>query len=224
MEILRAEKIVQWFPPNRRILEEVDLVVQAGESVSVLGGPGSGKTLLMEILSGFRTPSAGRVFVLEKERTGTDRGAGEAFRRKHLGILPRNPGFLPMLTLEENVALPLILKGMPGAKARKLAKERLELLGLRSVRGRLSGQLTALESSLGNMARGTLHGPELVLADEFTADLTEAEEDKVWDLFPAILRQGNMTLIQTAGCSRTAGRTLRSLTLYNGKLEQGDSI
>ena len=69
MEILRAEKIVQWFPPNRRILEEVDLVVQAGESVSVLGGPGSGKTLLMEILSGFRTPSAGRVYVLEKERT-----------------------------------------------------------------------------------------------------------------------------------------------------------
>ncbi|WP_434310579.1 ATP-binding cassette domain-containing protein [Hominifimenecus sp. rT4P-3] len=224
MEILRAEKITQWFPPNRRILEAVDLSVEEGEMVSILAEPGSGKTLLLEILSGFRAPSEGTVYLLEKKRTGETAGAAEAFRRKYLGILPRDPGFLPLLTLEENVALPLLLGGMSGKKARRLAKEWLNALGIGAMRERLSGQLSAYEKCLGNVVRGTLSEPKLVFADDFTADLTEAEEERLFEAFLEILRRGSMTLIQTTSSPRTAARGSRVLMLKDGKIYQDCEI
>lgn len=220
MEILRAEKITQWFPPNRRILEELDLSVQEGEMVSILAEPGGGKTLLLEILSGFRPPSEGTVFLWEKKRIGEKEPLAEAFRRKYLGILPRDPGFLPLLTLEENVALPLCLGGMGGKKARRLAKEQLNILEIGTMRDRLSGQLSIYEKCLGNVARGILHGPKLVFADDFTADLTKAEEERLFGVLPGLLRSGNMTLIQTTSSPRTAARGTRILLLRDGRIYQ----
>ena len=137
-----ARGVIRFFPPDRRVLNRLDLRVETGETVRILGRSGAGKTLLTQVLTGQAVPEEGQVFLEGEELSALSPERRLALRRRRLGILSREPGFFPRLSMEDNVSLALQLMGEGRRAARRKAREAMERFGVLSGAGRLPGQLT----------------------------------------------------------------------------------
>ena len=221
---IELEDIVQWFPPDRLILDGVNLVLKEGEQVSILGEPGSGKSLLVGILGGTLRACEGRIRIDGEEWQDKKKDRWERLRRKKYGILLREPGFMKNLNMIDNVALPLLLAGENGLASRKKARRQLQDLGVENAAYRNPGQLSLYESSVMGLARAVLHQPEILLADSFTEHLTREEEAKVWKRLRSLPGGGKMSLIQVTGRRDSSQYTERRYFLRKGRIYEDESI
>ena len=115
-EIIRLENVIKMLAGNRRAINGVSLTIQAKERVAIHGASGSGKTTLARLIAGMERPSSGRVFVLDKAVHDMDADTAAVFRSRHIGLIARHPAFMENLTVLENVALPLMIRGIPPAQ------------------------------------------------------------------------------------------------------------
>jgi lipoprotein-releasing system ATP-binding protein len=182
---------------GRRVLDAVDVQVERGESVAIVGPAGTGKTTLLNCVLGTVRPRTGRVVVADHDMTGLSQTRLARLRAEHLGVVFQHGELLGELTPVENVALPALIVGRPREQAVARAIELLEALGVptdREVTDHLSGgerQRTAL-------ARALVNEPSLVLADEPTGSLDPAIRDRVADvLFDTPARWGCGLLVVT---------------------------
>jgi ABC-type lipoprotein export system ATPase subunit len=201
---------------ERRILDGVDLDVQAGELLAIVGRSGSGKSTLLQLLGGLDRADAGRVEVAGRPVTGASERRLSALRREEIGFVFQFFHLLPELDGEANVLLPASLPGAaPGGAARGRAL--IERLGLRDVAALRPHQLSGGEQQRFALARALVGDPSLVLADEPIGNLDAAAGEVVLDLLRAVADEGRAVVMVTHQAEATA-RADRVLRLEQGHL------
>lgn len=199
-----------------KILEDLNLHLNSGEIVAVIGESGSGKSTLLSLLAGFMSPDRGHLRWDGKLASDWDERTWANFRKTHLGFVFQNYYLIPYLSALENVALPLRLNGE--SKAENKATVLLNELGLGSRLDHLPNQLSGGECQRVAIARAIIHNPGLILADEPTGSLDVRTGAQVLDTLFKILNERRQTALIVTHSQEVAQRCDRILTLKQGKL------
>lgn len=203
---------------ERRVLDGADLHLAKGELVVLLGRSGSGKSTVLNLISGIDAPDEGAVVV-----DGVNLGAlGERertlFRRQHVGFVFQAFNLVPTLRVIENVLLPLELQGRTDAAARSRAHELLGEVGLLDRADSYPDRLSGGEQQRVAIARALAHEPSLVLADEPTGNLDLETGRRVLDLLDGLTRRAGRTLLMVTHGREVVGIADRLLTIRDGKI------
>lgn len=205
---------------GRRAVNGVCLEVGSGELVAVQGKSGSGKTTLFRLLAGIDKPDAGRVEVLGEPLSELSEEARAVFRRNRLGLLEQRPAFLPELSVMENLALPLWLRGIPKKEREKAIHEAMAAVGGPAILEARPEKLSWAERRLAALARTLAGNPQVLLADEFLGDCPEREGEAMWDSLLDIVRRTGQTLIYFTTDMPLAAQAERCCVLRDGKLTE----
>ena len=209
---LRLERVTKSVPGGRVLFRNLDLTVNGGELVAILGESGSGKSTLLNIIAGLDTIDAGSVAIDGHPLEGLDDRALTALRREHIGFVFQAFHILPYLTIARNVALPLAL----GAEGARLAISRahavLEAVGLGDRTDAYARDLSGGELQRVAIARALVHSPALILADEPTGNLDPETAAVIMDLFATATRErgaGGVLVTHSATAAAVADRILK---------------
>ena len=198
------------------ILQNIDLDIEAGDSVGLVGPSGSGKTSLLMVLAGLERASTGKVLVDGQDLTALDEDGLARFRRDSLGIVFQNFHLIPSMTALENVALPLEFSGIRDAEAR--AEASLRAVGLGHRLTHLPGMLSGGEQQRVAVARAFVAEPRLLLADEPTGNLDHATGAAVMDLLFDMQARLGTTLLLITHDPALAERCGRLLRMQDGRI------
>jgi putative ABC transport system ATP-binding protein len=200
------------------VLRDVDLQIQAGQSVAVAGPSGSGKSSLLLLLAGLERPGAGRIVVAGADLATLDRDTLADLRRDHIGIVFQSFHLLPSLSALDNVALPLQIAGAVDALPR--AQALLQRVGLGERLGHYPRQLSGGEQQRVAIARALVHRPRVLLADEPTGNLDDHTGAMVRDLLFELHADSGATLVLVTHDPAFAERCDRVLQLHDGRLRE----
>jgi len=203
---------------TRAVLRGVDLDINRGECVALLGRSGSGKSTLLNLIGGIDLPDAGEIVIGDTRLTSLPERARTLFRRRHIGFVYQFYNLIPTLTVEENLLLPLELNGWEMAAARAAVGGLLSEVGLGDRAGAFPDRLSGGEQQRVAIARALVHDPMLVLADEPTGTLDAETGRKVLDLFSRLLRARGKTLLIVTHSKEVTRFAERVLTLEDGQL------
>ena len=202
-----------------QVLHEVNLSVERGEQLAIVGRSGSGKSTLMHILGGLEQPTAGTVNLMGEsvyELGTTQRGQ---LRNTHLGFIYQFHHLLPEFSALENVAMPLLIRRMVPAEARKSATSVLDRVGLGSRLAHKPGELSGGERQRTAIARALVTRPRCVLADEPTGNLDSQTADEVFAMLRELNREEGTSLVMVTHDQTLAARMDRILEMSDGYLK-----
>jgi lipoprotein-releasing system ATP-binding protein len=221
MAFLEASGIAKSYAvADRRlqILHDLDLQVERGEMVAVMGASGVGKSTLLHLLGGLDAPDAGTIRVGDETVTGMSDAALVAFRNRHVGFVFQFHHLLPEFSAVENAEMPLRIARRPAADARPLATRLLERVGLGDRLDHRPGMLSGGEQQRVAVARALVTQPSLLLADEPTGDLDEATADALHTLLRDMHHEFGLTAVIATHNPRLAAQCDRMLRLEGGRL------
>lgn len=201
-----------------RVLGEIDLDIEAGESVAIIGASGSGKSTLLHMLGALDTPSRGTVHFDGRDISTLRPAEAAALRNRDIGFVFQFHHLLPEFTALENAAMPGLIGGMPQSEAFDKARHALGLLGLEQ---RLHHRVTTLsggERQRAAIARAVLLGPKALLADEPTGNLDESTGQRVGELLARLNAELGMTLVVVTHNHNLAQLMGRRMELHGGEL------
>lgn len=180
-----------------RPIDGLSFTAESGDLTVLLGPSGSGKTTLLSCLGGILTPTAGRICLGDTDVTSMDRSALENYRRDHVGFVFQAFNLIPSLTAVQNVAVPLILTGRPRAEAQERARVALERVGMAERLNHPPARLSGGQQQRVAVARGIVHDPPLLLADEPTANLDHVQAEAIIGLLRDLRSQGCIIVVST---------------------------
>ena len=217
--MLEVRGLAKSFGPGAALLESVDLQVARGEWVAVVGESGCGKSTLLNIVAGLDRPDRGQVRLEGEELDYADDDALSLWRRRHVGFVFQAFHLLPYLSVLENVALPLALLAVAGPERKRRALEALQALGLGALADRAPASLSGGEMQRAAIARALVHRPALVLADEPTGNLDEANAAGVLASLRSAVKQAGSSALMVTHSRLAASAADRALRLAHGRLE-----
>jgi lipoprotein-releasing system ATP-binding protein len=203
---------------TQEVIRGVDLTVAPGEFVALTGPSGSGKSTLLYLLGVLDRPSAGEVLVLGEPTAALADDARAELRNQRIGFVFQFHFLLPEFSAEENVAIPLLRRGVKPRLARERAAYELAGLGLGDRRARRPGELSGGEQQRVAVARALAGDPALLLADEPTGNLDSANAENVFGVFERLAAAGRLTLVMVTHDLGLAGRAPRRLELHDGAI------
>jgi putative ABC transport system ATP-binding protein len=218
---LRLENISRSYkegPHTRVVLRDVNVAFTKGESVAILGKSGTGKSTLLNLISGVDRADAGTIWLDGCDLTALDEHQRTLFRRQNIGFVFQFFNLIPTLTVWENVALPLELNGATAAQTQSQTDSILDAVGLLDRRSTFPDRLSGGEQQRVAIARALVHDPLLVLADEPTGNLDEETGRQVIALLDRLTRQVDKNLILVTHSAEAAGHADRILYLRDGRL------
>lgn len=194
MEILRVENLTKIYGKDSTkvvALDNVSFSVKKGEFVAIVGASGSGKSTLLHLIGGIDRPTSGKVFVDGKDIYELDDDKLAIFRRRQVGLIYQFYNLIPILNVEENIALPLSLDNRTIDK--KKLDEMISLLGLQNRKNHLPNELSGGQQQRTSIGRALITNPTIILADEPTGNLDSKSSDEI----VALLKKTNKELKQT---------------------------
>ncbi|WP_082053921.1 ABC transporter ATP-binding protein [Methyloterricola oryzae] len=206
----------------REVLKGVDLDVQGGEQIAILGQSGCGKSSLLHLIGALDQPSAGHIAFGATDLTGLAEPGRSLWRRRHVGFIYQFFNLIPTLTVLENVLLPLELNGLRNREASAWALDLLSEVGLAERADAYPDRLSGGEQQRVAMVRALVHKPDLVLADEPTGNLDLETGEKVLDILDRLVRAQGHTLLLVTHSIEVAKRAGRIFRLADGKLFPSD--
>jgi putative ABC transport system ATP-binding protein len=219
MEILKCVGIRKIYGDgeNRVVaLDGIDLSIEKGEFVAVMGASGSGKSTLLHILGSVDTPTEGKVFVDGTESSALKRNEAAIFRRRKVGIIYQFYNLLPMLSVRKNILLPLALDKRKPDEA--YLEELVKSLGLWEKLDALPGQLSGGQQQRAAIARALIYRPALLLADEPTGNLDRRNSEEIVDLLKRSNRSLKQTVVLITHDEKVALEADRLITLEDGRI------
>ncbi len=204
------------------VLHGVDLKVQPGERVAIIGASGSGKTTLLQIMGGLDEPDEGEVYIDGEPMHGTDEAAKGDLRNRNVGFVYQFHHLLPEFSAEENVAMPLMIRREPRIVAIEQARQLLGRVGLGERLHHKPGELSGGERQRAAVARALITKPRLVLADEPTGNLDAGNGEHVLNLMLELNEEFKTSLVIVTHDHSIASRMDRILVLEDGTLKPSD--
>jgi lipoprotein-releasing system ATP-binding protein len=200
------------------VLRDLDLTVDAGEMVAIVGASGVGKSTLLHVLGGLDRAEAGTVVIGDADLTALPAPAIVAFRNRHVGFVFQFHHLLPEFSAVENAEMPMRIARLPLAGARERAEELLRRVGLGERFSHRPGMLSGGEQQRVAVARALVMQPDILLADEPTGDLDEQTAASLHDLLRDMHRSYHLTSIIATHNMRLAAACDRVLRLHEGRL------
>ncbi len=225
MDILKVEHLSKIYGKGDtevRALDDVSFTVPKGQFVAIIGPSGSGKSTLLHILGGVDTPTSGHVYVDGTDITTLDETALAIFRRRQIGLIYQFYNLIPILTVEENMTLPLLLDGK---KVDRTHFDNLvQSLGLVQRLGHLPSQLSGGQQQRVSIGRALMNNPAIVLADEPTGNLDSKNSKEIVDLLRGFNKALNQTVIVITHDERIALDADRVIAVEDGKIVKDEVI
>ena len=222
----RMEKINKFYPMGEEVshvLKDVDLSIERGEYLSVLGPSGSGKSTLMNIIGCLDVASSGSYTLNGENVEELDEADLAEIRSREIGFVFQNSQLLPRLTARKNVELPLIYAGVPQRERRKRAEEILTRVGLKDKMEHRPNQLSGGQQQRVAIARALVTNPSILLADEPTGALDQATGRQVMALFQELNNEGR-TVIMITHDMNIAQYARRVVHIIDGVLTEGGGV
>lgn len=218
--VIRAagiEKVVPTAEGQLTILDGIELEINAGETLAIVGASGSGKTTLLGIMAGLDLPSSGQIFLAGHELTALDEEQRALLRGQHVGFVFQTFQLLGSLTALENVMLPAELRGDADAEPQAMAL--LDKVGLAERVGHYPRQLSGGEQQRVALARAFASNPTILFADEPTGNLDTNTGQKIIDLLFELNQEFSTTLVLVTHDDRVADRCDRIIEIEGGRLQ-----
>lgn len=225
MSLIEIEKLSKTYESGDECvmaLVDIDLAIDEGEFISVMGPSGSGKSTLLTILGGLNHPTNGGVVVDEIPIYKLPLEKLADFRREYLGFIFQSFQLIPYLTVIENVMLPLSITGRPNREQVKMAEAILDRIGLKGKERRLPDQLSGGEQERVAIARALVNSPPILLADEPTGNLDSKTGKEIMELFKILHEEGQTIVMVTHNPENTAFST-RTIYLKDGEVDENNS-
>ncbi|MDE1175522.1 MAG: ABC transporter ATP-binding protein [Edaphobacter sp.] len=224
--VLRAEGLTKVYAEvaegagGLELFRELDLTVHAGEMVAIVGESGAGKSTLLHLLAALDKPSAGEVYCGEAQLSRFSSRQASEFRNREVGYVWQFHYLLPEFSAVENVAMPLLARGVRREEALEKAAYWLAEVGLGARGHHRSGELSGGEQQRVSLARALVTEPKLLLADEPTGDLDTKTGEAVFELIQGLHQAHGLTSVLVTHNLDFAGRCTRMLRLKSGRLEE----
>jgi putative ABC transport system ATP-binding protein len=221
--ILRMQQVHKSYGSNGlevHALRGIDLTINSGEFIAIIGPSGSGKSTLMNIIGCLDLPDAGHYYLNEQDVTALDREALAGLRNHTIGFVFQSFNLLPRTSAMENVETPLIYAGIEKHERQRRARELLEKFGLKDRLSHLPNQLSGGQQQRVAIARALVNNPTIILADEPTGNLDTATGEEVMEIFRDLNKAEGVTIILITHEPEIASMAQRTLTLRDGKLEE----
>ena len=199
-----------------KALDDVSFSVPKGQFVAIVGPSGSGKSTLLHILGGVDKPTSGSVFIEGTDISMLNETTLAIFRRRQIGLIYQFYNLIPILTVEENMTLPLLLDGQKVNK--KKLDNLVETLGLSHRIKHLPNELSGGQQQRVSIGRALMNNPALVLADEPTGNLDSKNSREIVDLLRAINKENNQTIIIITHDEKIALSADRIIAIEDGKI------
>lgn len=219
MHVLETRKVTKSFGEGEARVDAVkgiDLGVRRGEMLAIMGRSGSGKSTLLTLLGGVDVPTTGQVLLEDRDLATMSDDERTLVRRRRIGFVFQQFNLLPILTAEENVALPLELDGVPQAEARARAAKMLELVEMDTRRHHLPGKLSGGEQQRVAVARALVIEPAILLADEPTGNLDSATGKRLTALLRNLVDMQGQTLVLVTHDPGVAAQADRIVHMADG--------
>ncbi len=195
------------------VFAKLDLDVQRGEMLALVGESGAGKSTLLHLLGGLDAPSEGKIYYGEKELSGLAEAERADFRNREIGFVWQIHYLLPEFTALENVSMPLLIRGVPRAQAASEARARLDEVGLGARSHHRAGELSGGEQQRVVLARALVGRPSVLLADEPTGNLDFRTGEMIFELLEGLHRAHGLTSVFVTHNLAFARRCSRVLSL-----------
>jgi len=225
MEILKIEHLSKIYGKGEtavKALDDVSFSVEKGEFVAIIGPSGSGKSTLLHMLGGVDQPTSGKVFVDNTDIYDLDETQLAIFRRRQIGLIYQFYNLIPVLTVEENITLPILLDGHKVDK--KHFRDIVSTLGLQERLNHLPNQLSGGQQQRVSIGRALISNPALVLADEPTGNLDSENSKEIIDLLKMFNKTYNQTLIMITHDERIALQADRIITIKDGRIAKDEVV
>lgn len=202
------------------VLNGIDLSVNAGEQVAIVGTSGSGKSTLLHLMGGLDVPSKGEIHILDQNLLKLNETKKGLLRNQALGFVYQFHHLLPEFTALENVAMPLLIRRLPREQALTVAAETLTKVGLKHRLEHMPGELSGGERQRAAVARALVTQPKCILADEPTGNLDRHTAHAVFDLLLEMNQTQQLSLVVVTHDQELAQKMQRQYRLVDGQLQQ----
>ncbi|AIQ68980.1 ABC transporter ATP-binding protein [Paenibacillus graminis] len=225
MEILRIEHLSKIYGTGEsavKALDEVSFSVQKGEFIAIIGPSGSGKSTLLHMLGGVDRPSGGKVFVEDTDMYALNETQLAIFRRRQIGLIYQFFNLIPVLTVEENMTLPLLLDKQKVDQ--KQLNSLVHTLHLQHRLNHLPNQLSGGQQQRVSIGRALIGNPAIILADEPTGNLDSKNSSEIVDLLKMLNKTYHQTLIVITHDERIALQADRIISIEDGRIAKDEVI
>ncbi|HOG43835.1 MAG TPA: ABC transporter ATP-binding protein [bacterium] len=226
MDVIKVENVTRTYKTGEievHALRGVDLTIRKGEFTAIAGPSGSGKTTLLNIIGGLDTPSSGDVVLGGKLISKMSGSELSNFRRDHVGFIFQSYNLIPVLTVEENIEFVMLLQGVERSLRSKKVKEILEVIGLTGSHDRLPSQLSGGQQQRVAVARAIVSEPDIILADEPTANLDSVTGSALLDMMKKLNEEKGITFIFSTHDKMIMERAKRLVKLHDGKIQSDET-
>jgi ABC-type lipoprotein export system ATPase subunit len=215
--MIRLQKLTRTFPGSGRVLDAVDLEVQAGDFVTIMGPSGAGKSTLLAVLAMLDHDWSGEFHFFDDPVHRMNGRERTALGRKHVGIVFQRFHLLDELTVAENLEVPLSYRDVPSSERKAKVADALDRFGIVGKKDLYPAQLSGGQQQLVAIARAVIAKPSLLLADEPTGNLHTEQGAEVMKLFSQLNRQGT-TIVQVTHSEQIASHSRRIVRMRDGRV------
>lgn len=216
--MIEAHNITRSFG-HLQVLKGIDLSVEKGEIVSIVGKSGAGKTTLLHILGSLDKPDSGRVTISGTDIIGLNDRELSDFRNRHIGFVFQFHQLLPEFSAIENVMMPALIAGIPNSKARCQGMELLDFLNLSDRAKHRPNELSGGEKQRVAVARALINHPDVIFADEPSGSLDSTNKEELHQLFFSLRNQLNQTFVIVTHDESLAALSDRTIRMADGRIE-----